>query len=555
MNRTYRNKATILLLTATMVSIGMLDYSVDTLFGANAFATPRFCLDRKVFDVSAVPRFNRENILKDRQATFDTNDIYGGKSKGRIYVGKRVNKPKENRASKKLSDYFATTIPGMEKVLAKELQSLTDVEMSSIVIGKSGVHFRGTKLTGMDSLIWLRTPLRVMERLATSDAIVDPQSLYDFCRSVDWKSLLHRNNTFKCDAVLGRDIPRGLSHSQYTAMTLRNAIKDCFRELDNTDVEDSSPPSTDVSEPHLSLSLYLDRSSAMLYRVWSGVGSLHKRGYRDSNSPTHKAALRETTAAFMLLVAGWNSSCTANASRPLCLCDPMCGSGTIPIEAALIAADVAPGLIRYRSSGERQQPSILKWPDMDAQQWEELLDRAQQRDRRPAMNSPLHGAFILANDCHEGSLRLAAQSAGLAGVKEMIRFSCGDVDQLADKLLEDDSENAMLPDIIATNPPWDKRLESGSGDDGDSAWRKLIEFARAVWDPKARRPSPSSSEVEDRRSLLPPRYPLWMLSGNERMMWYFDDSLNAKAAYVHNIKSQSAAGNLQLLKYFFKSSQ
>jgi len=70
-----------------------------------------------------------------------------------------------------------------------------------------------------------------------------------------------------------------------------------------SDMEDSNPPSTDVNEPHLSLSLYLDRSSATVYRVWSGVGSLHKRGYRDTHSPTHKAALRETTAAFMYSIA------------------------------------------------------------------------------------------------------------------------------------------------------------------------------------------------------------------------------------------------------------
>jgi len=127
----------------------------------------------------------------------------------------------------------------------------------------------------------------------------------------------------------------------------------------------------------------------------------------------------------------------------------------------------------------------------------------------------------------------------------------------------------LYPDIIATNPPWDKRLESGSdqyGDDGDNAWRKLIEFARIVWDPNSRKSHPlllpttncnniavsSIKDSSDSKSLLPPRYPLWMLSGNDRMMQYFDDKLNNKPAYLHNIKSQSATGNLQLLKYYFK---
>jgi len=141
--------AIIILLAAT---IGILDYTVDNIFGVDAYTSAqRFSWVRNknldVFSSTVLRAYSSsDNKIIHRQPTLNTNDVHGGKSKGRIYVEKRANKPKENKVSKKLSDFFATTIPGMEKVLAKEIQTLSDVEINSIVIGKSGVHFRGTKV-------------------------------------------------------------------------------------------------------------------------------------------------------------------------------------------------------------------------------------------------------------------------------------------------------------------------------------------------------------------------------------------------------------------------
>lgn len=134
----------------TIFSMGILDYKIHNMPGVDAFSSQRFFwVTRKIFpEVS----HREKSILLDKQTKSFFNDIDSSRPKGKIYVEKRINKPKENKTSKKLSDFFATTIPGMEKVLAKEIQSLTDVELSSITIGKSGVHFRGTKVISKDIL-------------------------------------------------------------------------------------------------------------------------------------------------------------------------------------------------------------------------------------------------------------------------------------------------------------------------------------------------------------------------------------------------------------------
>jgi 23S rRNA G2445 N2-methylase RlmL len=164
--------------------------------------------------------------------------------------------------------------------------------------------------------------------------------LYAFVGAVDWTQKLPVGGTLKCDTTLGLDIPADLTHSHFCSLTVKNAVVDQFRD------KFGSRPDVDLSEPDLPLTLYLHRGTATLYRVWSGEASLHKRGYR---TVIHKAALRETTAAALVLMSGWDCSRET-------LCDPMCGSGTIAIEAALIAAGVAPGLIRYGNSEKGSTP-------------------------------------------------------------------------------------------------------------------------------------------------------------------------------------------------------
>ena len=157
------------------------------------------------------------------------------------------------------------------------------------------------------------------------------------------------------------------------------------------------------------------------------------------------------------------------------MCDPMCGSGTFPVEAALIAADTAPGLLRYsvkqsEAGAMRVVPNPLSWLDLQqeevAAKWEEALRAARARDRRTFMRSECAPAMVLANDVHSGSVALAQQAATLAGVDHMVAFSCADVA---------DYRPAHPPSLLVTNPPWNRRLL-----DAENSWRNLAVFLKTM---------------------------------------------------------------------------
>lgn len=168
--------------------------------------------------------------------------------------------------------------------------------------------------------------------------------------------------------MIGEGVPDDISHSHYSSLTVKNAVVDQFR-----DRCDGRRPSVDAETPDLPLVLFLQRDEAWLYRSLSGLGSLHKRGYRDA---MHRSSLRETLAAAMLLYAGYDPE------RHVLL-DPMCGSGTIAIEAALMARRIAPGLLRLRTGRDLAAAlTPARWPDTDVALLKEVVRQAkdQQRD-------------------------------------------------------------------------------------------------------------------------------------------------------------------------------
>lgn len=186
-------------------------------------------------------------------------------------------------------DFFATTAFGLERTLAKEINSITGVR--NIVEKKGSVSFEGTVGSGLEALLWLRTPLKLMERMSTHNQIRSKDSLYDWLSGNDWQQRISLQHTLKCDTILGQNICQELNHSHFTSLTMKNAIVDQLRAGNKEGLR----PSVDTEDPDLLLSLYLHKSQGTLYRVWSGEKSMHKRGYRPDL--IHKAALRETTAA------------------------------------------------------------------------------------------------------------------------------------------------------------------------------------------------------------------------------------------------------------------
>jgi putative N6-adenine-specific DNA methylase len=269
---------------------------------------------------------------------------------------------------------------------------------------------------------------------------------------------VHRSTGHTHTTIVRRE--KDLSHSHFSALTVKNAISDYFRDRYNR------RPDVSLEDPDLPLLLYLHRGSAMLYRVWSGDQSMHKRGYRQT---VHRAALRETTAAVLLYLAGWGDRDKAllqGTSQPQTICDPMCGSGTLPIEAALMHADCAPGVVRYGDAELR--PVVLSWADMEDTPglWSDVVGEAKARDRRglgsKAQQAPL--PVIFANDIHPGAVALAKQSARLARVSSFIAFS---------NVNAADYSPGVGVQMAVTNPPWDLRL-----DGAEDSWTALGVFAR-----------------------------------------------------------------------------
>lgn len=363
--------------------------------------------------------------------------------------------------------FFAACPRGLEPALARELAG-TFVGASNIELARNGVWFDGGRKTGMAAVLWSRTANRVMELLSSARAAptggsptgwFTKERLYDFARdSVDWPSLLApepcgvrsiEECTVACEATVG-DVDRSISNSHFTALELKNALVDEFR-----DRTGGLRPSVDVANPHLPLQMHVHRDAAWLFRVLSPFGSLHRRGYREA---MHIAVLRENLAAGLLLETGLGLETAGLDAGPApidpdgaVLCDPMCGSATLAVEAALIATRTAPGLLRWgdasraRPHGARapDAPPFFFWADYDRAEWRQLLREAE------AARRPLRMRIHLA-DAHAGALSLAHDAFERIGHgRSPITYTHASIDTY--RPLEP-------PTLIVANPPWGRRI-------------------------------------------------------------------------------------------------
>uniref|UniRef100_A0A7I4AT43 Uncharacterized protein n=1 Tax=Physcomitrium patens TaxID=3218 RepID=A0A7I4AT43_PHYPA len=400
--------------------------------------------------------------------------------KNRIQFKAREVRRGENET---LTKYFATCAPGLETVLAAELSSPL-IGAQEVEVGKAGVSFVGLKVTGYKASLWLRTAVRVLVQLAAGPLPEgrgrnDP--VYTFIRdAIDWPSILlddssshtqqpdsneryrprsnsggrgdEMSNSRAGTATHSAQAPRfrnfgvqsrvwsctDIHNSAFASVRAKDAICDAMREACGG--HRPEPPEHGGSTADVPLFLFLFRDEAVLYRDMSGV-SLHKRGYRDV---MHRASLNEGIAAAVLTIAGWNRAVPgfgdANVNAPgeeRVLLDPMCGSGTFLIEAALMASNVAPGLMR------RQWP-FQKWHDFDENAWKQCKDNAVSMQQ-----SSLSGVRLLGNDIHAGALSLCHRDASTAGVRHLLELSCKDIQEY---------KPLVVPSLVVTNPPWGERL-------------------------------------------------------------------------------------------------
>ncbi len=319
--------------------------------------------------------------------------------------------------------FFATAARGTEGALRDELREL---RLFHVRADRGGVHFEGRWEDGWYACLHSRIAVRILAELSRFDA-PDGQALYDGVRAVDLDPFLTPSQTL---AVSASCRSGGLTHTGFIAQKTKDAVVDRIRD------RVGSRPSVDRKDPDVALFVHIARDRATLYLDLSGE-SLHRRGYRAAHL---EAPLKETLAAAVLRLAGWD--------RATALVDPMCGSGTIPIEAALWAHNIAPGLLRTRFGFER-------WASHDA------TSRARMRDLRDAARAARRpdGPVILGRDIAPGAVDLARSNALKAGV--VVRFEAGPVSALAPFPAPESGPPPGAPaGFVICNPPYGERLDA-----------------------------------------------------------------------------------------------
>jgi putative N6-adenine-specific DNA methylase len=307
--------------------------------------------------------------------------------------------------------YFATCARGLEPVLARELR---DLRAEQVEVGRGGVHFAGDRVLLYQANLWLRTAIRVLWPILEI-TVTSPDELYEAVRGVDWSRYLTPDHTLAVDCNV-RDSQ--ITHSKYAALKTKDAICDQFLE------RVGRRPSVDVAEPMVGLNLHIFKDQAVLSLDSSGE-SLHKRGYRTILT---KAPLNEALAAGLVLLSGWDPA-TAFA-------DPLCGSGTLPIEASWLALHRPPGLTRRRFG-------FQGWLDFDIALWAELRDEAR-RGVQKQLAAPTVGS-----DQRRDAIRFATTSARAAGVGHLLHFVVKELE---------DFRPPPGPGTLICNPPYGERI-------------------------------------------------------------------------------------------------
>jgi 23S rRNA (guanine2445-N2)-methyltransferase / 23S rRNA (guanine2069-N7)-methyltransferase len=316
------------------------------------------------------------------------------------------------------SQYFFATAPlGMELLLADELKALGAMEVAET---RAGVSFGGTLETAYKACLWSRLANRILLPLDRFPA-ASPEALYEGIRRIEWSAHLDSQATFAVDFASSRS---KISHTLFGAQKVKDGIVDYFRE------HYGIRPSVRLDRPDLRMNVYLDRDVATVSIDLSGE-SLHKRAYRQEGG---KAPLKENLAAAILLRAGWPKIAESGGH----FIDPMCGSGTLPIEAALMASDFAPGLLRPHFG-------LFGWKKHDGVLWRSLVNEAERRCELGLRKLPP----IVGYDVDRQAVRIALENLEHAGLRGYVHV---------ERKAMTDARPRHGFGLIAVNPPYGERL-------------------------------------------------------------------------------------------------
>ena len=295
--------------------------------------------------------------------------------------------------------FFATAAKGTESLVAKELAATGARNIQSTV---GGVHFEGGLETLYRANLWLRTANRVLMPIAKFPCPT-PEALYENARKVRWRDWMTVDTTFAVDCNCRNS---QISHSHYAALKIKDAIVDGFRE------RTGRRPNVDRDQPMLQINAHIAKDRCTLSLDASG-DRLHLRGYRRQ---AMDVPLRETLAAAIVGLVEWDNEGM--------FIDPMCGSGTIVIEAALKAMNYAPGLLRCGDTG-RTGFGFQRWRNFDQKLWARLTDEA-----RAGIREKIPGR-LLGYDISRPAIHVASENAKLAGLERHLRFMRGDALKLS----------------------------------------------------------------------------------------------------------------------------
>lgn len=317
---------------------------------------------------------------------------------------------------------FATAPNGVADLLAAEMRALG---AASVAEARAGVRFEGTLETAYRACLWSRVANRILLPLTEFPAGTS-EALYDGTFTIDWSQHLRADQTLAVDANVSDST---LNHSHYVALRIKDAIVDQFQ------AREGVRPSVDTDRPDIRINCYIHRDIASVYLDLSGA-SLHRRSYRGGAG---EAPLKENLAAAILMRCNWPEVAKQHGA----FVDLMCGSGTLAIEAALIAADMAPGL-------SRDHFGFLGWQGHVPVLWRRLVEEAQARREKGLATLPP----ILGFDYDRRVLTHAKENAHRAGLEGKVTFAYQDIFQFR--------HSFPAFGLMATNPPYGRRmLESG----------------------------------------------------------------------------------------------
>ncbi|MBK7174243.1 MAG: hypothetical protein IPH84_13645 [Bacteroidales bacterium] len=310
---------------------------------------------------------------------------------------------------------IAKTIAGLEEVLARELQELgaEDVEILN-----RAVRFSGDERMVYKTNFCSRTALRILVPLFDFQ-LADEDDLYGQFFNYPWEEIMNVTSTLAIDAVVSDS---ELTHSHYVSLRAKDAIVDRFREQFN-----GRRPSVDIDDPDFRINIHILGSTCDVSLDSSGA-SLHKRGYRVSNA---EAPMSEVLAAGLIMLSGWDKKSH--------FIDPMCGSGTLLIEAALIANNFPPGMYR-KSFG------FMRWKNFNSELWEEVKQEAHDQETEFEYQ-------IIGNDISPKNLGTAKANVKSARLHKDIHLKLGPFSEL----MPPEGE----PGVVVINPPYGERIKTG----------------------------------------------------------------------------------------------